>query len=169
MGDAAKVEAAVRAEGLAGTGAERAALGAARVSAGIVQEDAALRRVEAAAPGRRLDRQQHALRRTMTTGGGLHYVLYGKVDGVLTDDDGDSIIVETKQRQKRLFGRVPDYELPQLLAYMYMARAPAAIQNEDFQGARNEHRVEFDELLWAAIAEDLAAVVDRHFGARAEQ
>lgn len=166
MGDAAKVEAAVRAEGLAGTEAERTALGAARLAAGIVQEDAALRRVEAAAPGRRLDRKQHALRRTMVTGDGVSYVLYGKVDGVLTDDSGDSTIVETKQRQRRLFGRVPDYELPQLLAYMYMARAPVAIQNEDFHGARNEHRVEFDGMLWAAIAEDLATVVDRHFGTR---
>jgi hypothetical protein len=163
-GDAQAVKQAVSKLGMEGTSTEASAISAAAVSAGIVQEDAALARVAAAAPGRSVSSKQVSLRRAMVTGAGNRYILYGKIDAILTHENGDKVIVETKQRQKRLFGVVPDYEMPQLLAYMYMARAPKAIQNEDYRGSRNEHEVEFDNLEWTAISEKLSEIVDQHFG-----
>ena len=73
-------------------------------------------------------------------------------------------VVETKQRQKRLFRCVPDYERPQLLAYMYLSRTEYATQNEDFEGERCEHEVAFDTLEWQAIMDDLHAIVDELHG-----
>jgi hypothetical protein len=159
VGDKRKVDKLASELGIEGSECHAQAVRDAAVSAGIVQEDEALARMEKAVTQRHLDGKQRTLRRTMVTEGGIHWTLYGKVDAM----DGDQI-VETKQRQKRLFGRVPDYELPQLLAYMYMARAHSAIQNEDCNGERNEHRVEFDHMLWTDIAESLSAIIDRQFG-----
>lgn len=158
VGDKRKIDRLASELDIEGSDCHRQAQQDAAMSAGIIHEDAALERMEKATPARVLSGKQLALRRTLVTERGKRWTLYGKVDAL----DGEKI-VETKQRQKRLFGHVPEYELPQILAYMYMARVPSAIQNEDFNGDRNEHHVEFDTMLWTDIMESLSAMIDRHF------
>jgi hypothetical protein len=103
-------------------------------------------------------------RRVFQTSSGNRWVLWGEVDAITKD----GTVVETKSRQKRLFGRVPDYELPQILAYMYLADCTKAIQNEDFQGKRLQHRVSFDHSLWSELTNQIDQVVDEINDSHAE-
>ncbi len=125
-------------------------------------EPAALARYEAAVPGRSIETEKRKLRREQVTGSGNRWALFGIVDA--TDDDS---VVETKQRQRRLFNRIPTYEMPQLQAYMYMAGVPRAVQNEDYHGERNEHHVEFDAFLWSDQLQRLHDIVDGIYAAAA--
>jgi hypothetical protein len=95
------------------------------------------------------------LRRGMTTARGVRWTLCGAAEAV----DDEQVVVAV-HREQRLEGRVPDDEVAGLLACMYMARVPRAIQRERCGMTVQEHTVEFDPLEWAAIAEELCALVD---------
>ena len=95
------------------------------------------------------------LRRSMTTARGVRWTLCGAAEAV-----DEERVAATVRRTQRLEGRVPDDERAELLACMYMARVPQALQCERCGADVQEHTVYFDPLEWAAIAEELCALVD---------
>ena len=70
-------------------------------------------------------------------------ILRGKVDGM-----NDEYVVETKNRTKRLFNMIPDYEKVQLNAYMFMTGKEKALHIECYNEDQNSVEYEFDKLFW---------------------
>lgn len=70
-------------------------------------------------------------------------VLRGKMDGI-----SDDIIIETKNRTKRLFNHIPDYEKVQLECYMYLSGLYKALHIEHFNENSNEIEYNHDEEFW---------------------
>ena len=73
------------------------------------------------------------------------YVVFlrGKVDGM-----NDEYVVETKNRTKRLFNMIPDYEKVQLNAYMFMTGKEKALHIECYNEDQNSVEYDFDKLFW---------------------
>ena len=57
-------------------------------------------------------------------------------------------IVEIKNRQRRLFKRVPDYEFIQCQVYMKLTDTLKCTLIEQFQEETMEHEIEYDDTLW---------------------
>ena len=70
-------------------------------------------------------------------------ILRGKVDGM-----NDEYVVETKNRTRRLFNMIPDYEKVQLNAYMFMTGKEKAIHIECYNDQQNQTEYGFDKLFW---------------------
>lgn len=70
--------------------------------------------------------------------------LVGYIDG--RRDDGG--IVEIKNRQNRLFGRVPEYESIQMQVYMKLTGETKCTLIEQFGARSNSFTEEFDESQW---------------------
>lgn len=82
----------------------------------------------------------------------------GKCDGLLTDDQGGPTkIVEIKNRMKRLFDRVPEYERIQVLAYLFIHGLRDGVLIENYNGQTKHHAVEFDEEFWNRVTSDIRA------------
>jgi hypothetical protein len=88
------------------------------------------------------------------TGDGRLVPVYvgGKCDGVRTDASGMRTIVEIKNRVKRLFNRLVDYERVQLLAYLFVYHCASGTLVERFQDQRREHPLAFSDEAWAEVA-----------------
>jgi hypothetical protein len=73
------------------------------------------------------------------------YIVFirGKVDGM-----NDEYVVETKNRTKRLFNMIPDYEKVQLNAYMFMTGKEKALHIECYNEEQNSVEYDFDKLFW---------------------
>lgn len=76
--------------------------------------------------------------------------LIGFIDGVK-----DGKIVEIKNRQNRLFGRVPEYERVQCIVYMKLTGAQQCTLIENFNGNSNSHEITFDESEWGRLYPDI--------------
>jgi len=72
-----------------------------------------------------------------------HIILRGKIDGM-----NDEYIVETKNRTKRLFNMIPDYEKVQLNAYMFMTGKERALHIECYNDDQNSVEYGFDKFFW---------------------
>ena len=70
-------------------------------------------------------------------------ILRGKIDGM-----NDDYIVETKNRTKRLFNMIPEYEKVQLNAYMFMTNKKKALHIECYNEEQNSVEYDFDEVFW---------------------
>ena len=70
-------------------------------------------------------------------------VLRGKVDGM-----NDEYVVETKNRTKRLFNMIPDYEKVQLNAYMFLVEKEKALHIECYNEDQNSVEYDFDKVFW---------------------
>jgi hypothetical protein len=70
-------------------------------------------------------------------------ILRGKVDGM-----NDEYVVETKNRTKRLFHTIPDYEKVQLNAYMFMTGKEKSLHIECYNEEQNQTEYEYDKLFW---------------------
>jgi hypothetical protein len=82
----------------------------------------------------------------------------GKCDGVLADHGvGPTKIVEIKNRMKRLFNGVPEYERIQVLAYLFIHGLRDGVLIENYNGQTKHHAVEFDEEFWNRVTSDIRA------------
>ena len=70
-------------------------------------------------------------------------ILRGKVDGM-----NDEYVVETKNRARRLFGKIPEYEKVQLNAYMFMTGKDKALHIECYNEDQNQTEYGFDKVFW---------------------
>jgi DNA polymerase III epsilon subunit-like protein len=90
---------------------------------------------------------------------GVKWGLAGKVDGF-----SGGRLVEVKNRKKKLFNRVPEYEQVQVQIYMKMVGVHDATLVESFTDARGtamaEHRVLNDNELWSVILAECGAFVN---------
>ena len=97
------------------------------------------------ATGRTVDPPRQAYRKRIPCGEGCRVVLYGKVDGLRGDDE----VVEAKQRQNRLFGRVIERERIQVYTYLFLAGRSRGTLLETYRAEQREYAVPFDPERWA--------------------
>ena len=71
--------------------------------------------------------------------------LVGMVDGRFEDTNE---IIEIKERRKRLFGRVVDYEKVQLHCYMFLTQTDQATLVERYDNQKAQYCVDRDESFW---------------------
>uniref|UniRef100_A0A6C0IYB4 YqaJ viral recombinase domain-containing protein n=1 Tax=viral metagenome TaxID=1070528 RepID=A0A6C0IYB4_9ZZZZ len=83
--------------------------------------------------------------------------LRGKVDGMNQD-----CVVETKNRTKRLFNRIPDYEKIQLNCYMFMTDKDRSIHIECYNDSQNSVEYDFDDDLWEECKDKIIDFTDNH-------
>ena len=83
--------------------------------------------------------------------------LRGKVDGM-----NDEYVVETKNRTKRLFNMIPDYEKVQLNAYMFMTGKEKALHIECYNDDQNSVEYDFDKLFWEDCLDKVVDFTNNH-------
>ena len=79
----------------------------------------------------------------------------GKIDAI-----EDDLIIETKKRRHKLFGRVRDYEKTQLMAYLHIFQKKRGMLIENFDGEQNKFELNWDENYWNQIVEKLKAYAE---------
>ena len=94
-------------------------------------------------------------KKAMGTIEGVPWILGGRVDGLTPSGD----IVEIKNRMRRLFGSVPDYERVQVLCYCHLLDAKKAYLIEKTQTDHGVHEIEFDTNEFEQIRKDLETFV----------
>lgn len=78
----------------------------------------------------------------------------GKVDGI--EGEGDNkVLIETKNRRRRLFDDIPDYEKVQMCIYMKMTNLKTAKLLQYYDDQESVIDYEFDEDFWNEIEEKL--------------
>ena len=87
----------------------------------------------------------------------FNVILRGKIDGM-----NDEYIVETKNRTKRLFNMIPDYEKVQLNAYMFMTGKEKALHIECYNEDQNSVEYDFDKLFWDDCCDKIISFVNEH-------
>jgi hypothetical protein len=73
----------------------------------------------------------------------FNIIIRGKMDGI-----SDNHVVETKNRTKRLFYKIPDYEKVQMESYMFLSGLNKCIHIEHYNDESNETIYEHDEEFW---------------------
>lgn len=104
--------------------------------------------------GGRLDKLEKELKGKIVnrnTKGGYYEMsnnsyIYGKCDGIL-----DDIIIETKERKNRLFGKVQDYEKIQIYAYMKIFKLKKAKLVENFENETKTYDIKYEQKYWDMI------------------
>ena len=89
--------------------------------------------------------------------GKYQVILRGKVDGM-----NDEYVVETKNRTKRLFNMIPDYEKVQLNAYMFMTDKEKALHIECYNEEQNQTEYGFDKLFWEGCLDKVIEFTNNH-------
>ena len=84
-------------------------------------------------------------------------VLRGKVDGM-----NKEYVVETKNRTKRLFNKIPDYEKVQLNAYMFLLEKEKSLHIENYNNESNEVEYDFDILFWDECLTKIIQFTDKN-------
>ena len=85
-------------------------------------------------------------------------IIRGKCDGEIKDE----CIVETKNRSKRLFNMIPDYEKVQLNAYMFMTGKEKALHIECYNEEQNSVEYDFDKLFWEDCLDKVVDFTNTH-------
>jgi hypothetical protein len=80
-----------------------------------------------------------------------HVKVYGRIDGL--SEKGD--IIETKNRQRRLFGFVPLYEKVQCYIYMFLLDKDKCLHIENYKDKYNKEVINFDQLFFEEIKYDI--------------
>lgn len=92
-------------------------------------------------------------KRRMGTHKGREWYLCGRVDG-LSDDR--TVVLEIKNRMRRLFGRVVEYEKIQMMCYQAMVDARRGLLAEALDPEHvGLHWIDFDEAEWKEVTAQL--------------
>ena len=84
-------------------------------------------------------------------------ILRGKIDGM-----NEEYVVETKNRTKRLFNKIPDYEKVQLNAYMFLLEKEKSLHIENYNNESNEVEYDFDTLFWDECLTKIIQFTDKN-------
>lgn len=138
---------------------ERVLRSAAQMSVGVKREKDVLDKVNerAEAEGMRFAKDNKLVSKEMGRVRDWTWHLCGRVDGL--SEDGE-VVLEIKNRMRRLFGRVVDYERVQMLCYQHLLGVQKGMLAECFQDDMCIHWVEYDEHEWDDICDRLAAFVE---------
>jgi len=79
----------------------------------------------------------------------------GMVDGI-----SDDILIETKNRTKRLFHELRDYERVQLEAYFFLTGLQKALLTEHYNDKSNEIEYSHDEDFWCKCVEKICQFIE---------
>jgi len=82
-------------------------------------------------------------------------VIRGKMDGI-----SDDHVVETKNRTKKLFHTIPDYEKVQMESYMFLSGLNKSIHIEHYNETSNETIYEHDEKFWNYCMEKIIEYIE---------
>lgn len=88
--------------------------------------------------------------------GKFNIVIKGKVDGMNED-----IVVETKNRTKRLFNLIPEYEKVQLNSYMFLTDKVNSLHIECYNEQQNSIEYPLDKLFWDDCCDKIIEFVKR--------
>jgi hypothetical protein len=96
----------------------------------------------------------------LTTQDGQKYVVVvgGKVDGIVEET---STLVETKNRQRRLFGEIPLYEKVQLEMYMFLTDTRSIMHIEHYGGQSNKTLYNADSAFFDEIVKNCKDYLNR--------
>jgi hypothetical protein len=76
------------------------------------------------------------------------FQIVGRVDRIEEKADGSRILIEIKNRTKRLFRKVPEYEYVQIQTYLQMLGLEQARHIEQFNNQVNSTDIARDDLYW---------------------
>ena len=116
-----------------------------RMERGNIKEDNNLNKTEKKSNIVITDRNSQIYEKLLYTDpeNAFQVILRGKIDGM-----NDEYVVETKNRTKRLFHKIPDYEKVQLNAYMFMTDKTKSLHIECYNEDQNSVEYDFDKLFW---------------------
>ena len=124
---------------------------------GNKNESKSLNKHELAVNIRITHRNDTLYKKTLYVGDKYTIIIQGKIDGMI----GGDTVVESKNRSKRLFYRIPNYEKVQLEAYLYLTNTNRALHIENY----NEHSVETyynsDMEFWSDCKKTIIEFVDK--------
>lgn len=120
-------------------------------SLGINKENDAIRSLEESL-GEPINRDQTLYKRCLVKD---EWYLCGRVDGI----SASGVVVEVKNRVKRLFGKVPNYERIQVLCYMHLLQRQKAVLAECYEGQLKHYHLEYDDEEWKKIESGLTDFV----------
>ena len=109
---------------------------------GIIQEQSSLDIFEKTTEKIISRNSKGHIRKILCTG--WSFAIYGKVDGI----QQNNIVIEAKQRQNRLFGRLIEREKIQLYTYLYITGCKKGILIETFEKIQNKYNIIFEESVW---------------------
>lgn len=72
----------------------------------------------------------------------------------------DGRVIEIKNRVRRLFGQVPEYERIQVLTYLFLTDAKEAVLVEAFKDQYGTYDIPWDSGAWTDIQNDLFSGID---------
>jgi len=84
-------------------------------------------------------------------------IIRGKCDGM-----NDEYVVETKNRTRKLFNMIPDYEKVQLNAYMFLVKKEKSLHIENYNENSNEIKYDFDKLFWDDCCNRIIKFINNH-------
>jgi hypothetical protein len=87
---------------------------------------------------------------------GYKVYLGGKHDG--ENENGD--FIEIKNRMNRFMDEIPLYEIVQVHAYMFIHDKKKCSLIENFKGKTKVHIIEFDDVLWEKIIQNIKTFMD---------
>jgi hypothetical protein len=103
----------------------------------------------------------------------VSFLIGGRIDGMVIDNQGDTIVIEVKNRQQKVFEVIPDYEKIQLECYLRMMRSDKCIFIERYDHQNHIKEYFQDDLLWNEILLSLSVIArniqslkesDKHVG-----
>lgn len=91
----------------------------------------------------------------------LYYTprIVGYIDGII-EDENDKYIVEIKDRQNKIFDKIPDYEITQMIIYMKMTNIYKCQHIEKYKEKIKTEIIYFNEKIWNTIEERIIDFVD---------
>jgi len=87
--------------------------------------------------------------------GEFDFEIVGKIDRIQEDPDGSKTLVEIKNRTRRLFKKVPEYEYIQVQTYLQMLNLERARLVEQFNSQIMSHDIARDDDFWKEIIQSL--------------
>lgn len=98
--------------------------------------------------GVRLVRDNAFYNYSVCTIGDTEFVVCGKIDRIEERPDGSRVLVEIKNRMRRLFNEVVEYEMIQVQVYLQMMGLVHARLVEQYNNQVASHDITRDEELW---------------------
>ena len=89
-------------------------------------------------------------------------LLRGKVDGHSTGDDGKGVVIESKNRTKKLFMELRDYERVQLECYMFLTGYQKALLTEHYNQTENCIEYSHDSDFWQECLQSTIHFMNTH-------
>lgn len=94
-----------------------------------------------------VDRNRKFYKARMEYAPGKTLLLGGRVDGLTEDGE----LVEIKNRQRRIFDKIPDYEMIQIHIYMFLVGLQCCHFVQSYGGEEKSEMIDFDVTFWDTL------------------